>query len=87
MLYFTEEEDDEDDEDEGNTDPLCLDLNPQCVKWADAGECDVNPKYMVSASKVPDIISQGSSNNGTCNDGTVYAQLSYSSEALGCLAI
>lgn len=37
---------DEGDDDLADDDP-CMDVHPKCRQWADAGECEANPKYMV----------------------------------------
>ena len=50
LLASADNDDDyEDGEGDGSgaEDPQCTDLHPLCLKWADAGECDANPNYMV----------------------------------------
>ena len=45
-----DEYNDEDVEADGLDDPLCMDLHPLCLKWADSGECEANPNYMVGST-------------------------------------
>lgn len=33
-------------------DNICEDLHPKCEKWADEGECLLNPKYMVGTASL-----------------------------------
>ena len=43
-------DDDHGMEEDGIEDPLCMDLHPLCLKWADSGECEANPNYMVGSA-------------------------------------
>ncbi|GAX75433.1 hypothetical protein CEUSTIGMA_g2877.t1 [Chlamydomonas eustigma] len=46
----SEDEDEDEDGGEKYEDPLCMDLHPSCERWADSGECDANPTYMVGTT-------------------------------------
>ena len=46
--YEEEEEDGEEEEEFEDLD--CMDLHVMCRKWADTGECEANPKYMVGTN-------------------------------------
>lgn len=47
---LADDDDEYEDEDEDDMDPECMDLHPLCLSWADKGECEANPTYMVGSA-------------------------------------
>lgn len=43
---------DDEGKEEGKEESVCEDLHPECEKWADEGECQRNPNYMIGNAKV-----------------------------------
>lgn len=49
-IYEEDGEGDEDEDDDDIEDLECMDLHLMCRKWADTGECEANPNYMVGTA-------------------------------------